>query len=329
MKENNRTKNITNEMRECFEEIGFPNLANPDEVKYLNADRSEAGFIVPMKIRFEYDANYYSSAMVNADICESIPNDKVSGLRELLNWVNLDIDICHFSLYAFKNNDICFRTSLYVPGEKLPRDKFKKLLGDFFKNYCQWLPSIYKYLAEGGEPMELVLSNKGNLKKGKPQYTDDDYERVRSDVNEVLARMKLPLKFERDVDGAVVISGVTTIKACRAAVSVSILKERNITLVQMVYNESLTKKRMADAIELALLFDETSYRSHISVHPSGRVGIMAGVIVDPILDKDELEHQINIILSTGILYIPIILGHHNPDVSSRETIIKLIESQQT
>jgi len=322
----NKSTNIKNEMKECFEEIGFPDLANPEEVKYLNADRGDAGFIVPGGISFEYDDGYYSSAIVHLEIYENIPKSKASGLRELLNLANLDMELCHFSLHP-SENVISFRTSLHVPGEKLPREKFKKLLRHFFKSYCQWLPSITKYLTEGGEPSKPAQSNKDSQKQGKVQYTEDHYRRMTSDLKGVFAGMAMPLVDEQELNDGPIITSFVTIEGHPIMVFLSISKERNAVLVQVVYVEPLKEKRIAGAHELALIFNNASYRNHICVLPNRRVGIMAGVIADPLLDKDELEQQLRIVLTTGVPSIPIILGHHNKNVSSREAMTELIDSQ--
>ena len=182
-----KRKQIIGTMKKCFEQLGMPNLRHENAIALPNAEGDNAGHIVCSGIRFRYEEDYYSRAMVDMVIHDDIPADKVAPLRKLLNLINMDLACDHFCIMP-EINALVFRTSLYVPGDQLPRNKFEKLLQQFFADYVRHLPPIEKLLVEGGNPDEIVQSPGADRSAGadeKSRHDRTDYEKLRQGIKRV------------------------------------------------------------------------------------------------------------------------------------------------
>jgi hypothetical protein len=167
-----KTRNIERAMRECFEEIGIPKLTKDENSKLSKTVMDGADDICGFGISLFYDDYYYNRATIRIVTDKRIPAEKEAPVRELLNIINSDLAFDHFCLEP-GNHMVCFQTGFWVPGDDLPRAKFKKLLQQFFEDYCRYTPMIIKLLVEGGEPEELwcdYLLNTTKLKFQGGQY---------------------------------------------------------------------------------------------------------------------------------------------------------------
>ena len=222
-----KRKQIIGSMKKCFEQLGMPDLRHESAIVLPNAEVENVGHIVPSAIRFSYQEDYYSRALIDMVIHDKIPDEKVASFRELINLINMDLAFAHFCLIP-DCNTLVFRTSLYVPGDQLPRNKFKKLLSQYLVDYIRCLPIIEKLLVEEGNPYELFQSLAGYRSAGpkeKSQRDMADYEKLRQGIKRVFAKVDLPVKDEMITDSGVHVMSRFRTTTCRIEVAAFALND--------------------------------------------------------------------------------------------------------
>jgi len=323
-----KRKQIIGTMKECFEQLGFPDLRYGNAIAHPNADEENVGHIVPSAIRFSYQEDYYSRALIDMVIHDKIPDEKVASFRELINLINMDLAFDHFCLIP-DCNTLVFRASLFVPGDQLPRNKFKKILTQYLADYIRCLPIIEKLLIEEGNPYELFQSLAGYRSAGpkeKSQRDMADYEKLRQGIKRVFAKVDLPVKDEMITDSSVhVMSRFRTTK-CRIEVTAFALNYTGQLYLQMFNPDALPGNMISEAVELANMFNSTSYVNHIFIlHRHNIVSLLTGVILDPDLDEVELEYQLKILFSEGCKYLPVFLGNQSANTSQKEQMKAILD----
>ena len=69
-----KRKQIIGTMKKCFEQLGMPNLRHESAIALPNAEGDNGGHLVCSGIRFRYEEDYYSRAMVDMIIHERYPS---------------------------------------------------------------------------------------------------------------------------------------------------------------------------------------------------------------------------------------------------------------
>lgn len=319
-----KRKQIIGSMKKCFEKHGMPKLRYEDIIAQPKAGE----IIVQSGIRFRYEEDYYNRATVDMIIHEDIPADKLASLRELLNLINMDLACDHFCIIP-EINGLVFRTSLYVPGDRLPRNKFIRLLKQFFADYVRNLPIIEKLLVEGGDPEEIFQSlgaERSASLKDKNQHVGADYERLRQDIKKAFVQLGLPVKDDTITENSVSVVSRFRYETCRYELVAFALNDTGQLYLQMFSPDAVPESVISDAIEMADMFNNVSYVNHICILPKHNlVSLLTGVIINPVLDESELEYQLKILFSEGCKYLPVFVGHHPANTSSKEQIKAIID----
>jgi hypothetical protein len=325
VKANNKAQLIKQEMSECFKQLGFPDLGKHSSI--ILSEEDSTGHIVMGGLRFQYDEDYYSRAVVDMVINEEIPSDKVAPLKELLNRINTDLGCSHYCIIP-ETKKLVYRTSLFVPGDRFPRNKFKKLLSQFFADYCRLIPLIAKLLAEGGNPEEIITllgPNVSAAPKENNPHGKTDYRRLGEGIKRVLAEFGLSVKDETITDSSAFVMNRFLDETGRYVLIAFSLNDTGQLYLQMFSPDEVPERVISEAAELANMFNSISYVNHILIQPERNfVSLFTGVILDPVLDEDELKYQLMILISEGCKYLPLFYGNHPVNTNPKEHLKALM-----
>ena len=248
MNTNKKREQIIGTMKKCFEQLGIPDLRYDKAISHPNAEDDNAAYIVRSGIRFRYEEDYYSRAMVDMIIHKDIPADKVAPLRKLLNLINMDLACDHFCIVP-EINALVLRGSLYVPGDQLPRNKFKKLLRQLFADYVRHLLPIEKLLVEGGNPDEIVqysVADRSAAADKKSRHETTNYEKLLQGIKRVFAQLGLPVKDETVTDSRVCVMSRFRDETCRFELAAFALNDTGQLYLQMLSPDVLPEKMISE-----------------------------------------------------------------------------------
>ena len=314
-----KKEQIIESMKDCYNQIFIPYLHRKNTIAHPNDEKGDIIRLTPSTVYFWYDEVYSSRALVDIVVLPKIPDEKLSFSRELLNIMNSDLACDHFCMIP-ECNTLVFRTSLYVLGDQLPRNKFKTLLSQFiFADYFRFRLSIEELLVAGGKPEEIIQSLGAQLPKEKKQHYKTDYERLQQGIKRVFAKIDLPVKDETITDNSVKIVSSIRGGACRfRLVAFAPINTAQLHL-QMTSFDELPQNMFTEAVEMANMYNSRSYANHIIVSTRDKyVSLFTGVILDPVLDEEELVYQLKNLLSVGCRILPVFVGNNPANMSPKE-----------
>ena len=314
-----KRKQIIGTMKECFCQISIPDPHREKAITNPNDEKGDVKRLTPSTIYFSYQEDYYSHALVDMVVLPKIPDEKISSFRKLLNFMNIDLAYDHFCMIP-ESNALVFRTSLYVPGDQLPQNKFDTLLSQcIFSDYLRFRLPIEKMLDAGSKPEEIIQSLGARLPQEKKQHYKTDYQRLRQGIKRVFGELDLPVIDETITNSSVKIVSSIRDGAFRFRLAAYALNDRGQLYLQMFSPDELPESMISEAVEMANMFNSVSYANHITVSTRDKyVSLFTGVILDPILDEEELECQLKILLSTGCRFLPLFVGNNPANMSPKE-----------
>ena len=132
-----------------------------------------------------------------------------------------------------------------------------------------------------------------------------DYEKLRQGIKRVFAKVDLPVKDEMITDSGVHVMSRFRTTTCRIEVAAIAQNDTGQLYLQMFNPDALPGNMISEVVELANMFNSTSYVNHIFIlHRHNIVSLLTGVILDPDLDEEEMEYQIKILYSEGRKSLP-------------------------
>jgi hypothetical protein len=148
-----RDVNIFTDMKKCVEEMGLKVLDEKVDQGVFSGTGTVSYPEFNMTIGFNFDSNHDVAEVIvqYADL----PEDKLSGLHELLNYMNNSLTFNHFGV-DFESGVLFLRSGMIVNHYFLDKDFFKRILINAFGTGDTFMPMILEQINTDHSPKAIM-----------------------------------------------------------------------------------------------------------------------------------------------------------------------------
>lgn len=326
-----RANRIVRDMKECVRSFSLPITESQPGGDYafscdfLSEIRNEN---VCATLMVGYDRQW---EVININIVTGfvIPSGRVIEILKLLNLLNGIMPIYQCSLCPCCN-EVSFHVTLRVSGNRLSKDKFKRLIHYLLEDTYRICPLIARLLMATGNLEDLYdqFMNDHKYLMGKDNKLTAEMEgRILADVKSVFADLDITINDQDRVDHGFIMQFVhPTEPGLFLRVATILHSEDEIVAISMAPSFSVPDGKLDIMMELVNRINRVCNTEHMYISGQRKdVVLLKGVMLDNgTIDKEEFKNAFGTLMGNGVRLFPIVNEQLTSSESPETLIRKLI-----
>lgn len=326
----NRNK-VVKDMKECFRAFDLPIYEGIGEkpahlalISKICNDRVCASVIV----------TYYRPATyVTIDIGFQIKvsPDKLAEVWQLLNLLNGMMPLYQ---YAFSTccNSLSLKADLLLPENRLPVNKFKRLIHDLLEDSYLCAPLIESVIADGDTETlyKQFIDDHQDLMKKERSISKETERKILKDMKTVLKGFT-DIGDENRRDDAFIMrfhgpKGTNSFMI----LNIKLSSEYDMVILHLVSSLAVPDEKLSLLMELAGRINVMSRFPHLHVdRERKKISLYSGIMIDNgVLDQKEFDFAVRMIMASAEQYFPLIEEQLSTNEKPEAVINKACEAMQ-
>jgi len=330
-KDNKRANRVIKDMKECFQSFHLPIKEVQPGTSYIGScdflsEISNDNVLAPITV--EYNRN---REVININIPTGliIAPGRVTEFLKLLNILNGTLPLYQCSICPCCN-EVFIHVSLHVTGNRLSKDKFKRLIRSLLDDTYLIYPLIARMLMAGGSPEDLYnrfMDDHKDLMSKENKLTSEMEDNIIEDVKLMFADFDITINDDDRVDNGFIIELVhPEDPGLFLRIATRLFSENETVVISMAPHFPVPDDKFDIVVELVNRINRVCSTDHMYISGQRKnVVLLQGVMLNNgVIDKEELKIAFETLLRNGFRLFPIINEQLTSDESPVALMRKLI-----
>ena len=328
-KENKKGNQVVRDMKECFRSFNLPvnqNKSiqdNPMNVAFTSQICNDhvCAFVA---VTFDRPEGYVG---IDASSRLKVPSEKMAEISKLLNLLNGVSPIYGYSVCQYCNT-VSLRSGLFLSGEVLSKDKFRRLIHDMLEDTYLCSPLIAEVVA-GGNPEALYdrfMDDHKDLMSKESKLSEGAKSKILGDMESVMTGLKIPIKDDERLADGFVLDCMLPGMDFPLRMGITLDHANEMVSLSMGPSFTVPDDKISVMTELVNRINRMSAPDHLFINrQTKRVILLKAIMIDNcVLDKREFEKSIRTLLGSGRSYFTIINEQLSSNDSPGDLLKKII-----
>jgi hypothetical protein len=328
---NKKKKRIVRDMKECFRSLHLPideNISvqgNPMNVEFTSQLCNDH---VCAAVAVIYDEKEGYIGIDVSFLHIKVPSEKMAEILKLLNLMNGIRPICCYSV-CHCCNTISWRSGLFLSGEVLPKEKFRRLIQEMLEDTYLCAPLIEDVVKSGNHNVlyDRFMDDHKDVMK-----TDGISKGVKSqilgDMESVITGLKISIKEDLRLGNGFVIDGMLQGMDFPLCMGITLDNEDEMVILNQAPSFTVPDEKIPVMTELVNRINRMTGPDHLFINrQTKRVVLLKAIMIDNgVLDKKEFENSFRMLLGNGSIFFPIIKEQIASNKSPEVLLAKIREN---